>query len=88
MLSFGRDHKEGHEADLPRPYHIGGQMRVVSFIEDHGVDDRIISHLELTFDAERPLRPGMSNRTSDACREHGGIFVNASRLSWGFKVGV
>jgi len=32
----------------------GGQMRIVSFIEDHKVIDRIIKHLNLTFKAERP----------------------------------
>jgi hypothetical protein len=32
----------------------GGRMRIISFIEDHKVIDRIIRHLELTFEAERP----------------------------------
>lgn len=32
----------------------GCRMRVISFIEDHKVIDRIIAHLELTFEAERP----------------------------------
>ena len=35
----------------------GGQMRIISFIEDHKVIDRIIAHLELTFDADRPPPP-------------------------------
>jgi hypothetical protein len=35
----------------------GGRMRVISFIQDHKVIDRIIRHLELTFEAERPLPP-------------------------------
>jgi hypothetical protein len=29
-------------------------MKVISFIEDHKVIDRIIAHLKLTFLAERP----------------------------------
>ena len=35
----------------------GGQMSIISFIEDHKVIDRIIGHLKLTFDAERPPPP-------------------------------
>jgi len=32
----------------------GGEMKVISFIEDHKVIDRIICHLKLAFHAERP----------------------------------
>ena len=32
----------------------GGQMRIISFIEDYKVIDKIIDHLKLTFKAERP----------------------------------
>ena len=32
----------------------GGQMSLISFIEDHKVIDRIIDHLKLPFMAERP----------------------------------
>jgi len=32
-------------------------MKVMSFIEDHKVIDRIIRHLELAFEAERPPPP-------------------------------
>jgi len=35
----------------------GGTMRIVSFIEDHKVIDKIINHLKLTFKAERPPPP-------------------------------
>jgi len=31
-----------------------GTMRIVSFIKDHKVIDKIIDHLKLTFKAERP----------------------------------
>ena len=32
----------------------GGQMRIISFIEEPKIIDRIIGHLEMTFEAERP----------------------------------
>lgn len=32
-------------------------MRIISFIEDYKVIDKIISHLKLTFEAERPPPP-------------------------------
>ena len=35
----------------------GGTMRIVSFIEDHIVIDKIIKHLNLTFKAARPPPP-------------------------------
>jgi len=35
----------------------GGQMKIISFIDDHKVIDRIIGHLKLTFEAERPPPP-------------------------------
>ena len=35
----------------------GGQMRIIAFIEDHKVIDRIIAHLKLTFEAKRPPPP-------------------------------
>jgi len=35
----------------------GDQMKIISFIEDHKVIDRIIGHLKLIFVAERPSPP-------------------------------
>jgi len=35
----------------------GGQMKVIAFITDYAVVDRIIHHLKLTFVAERPPPP-------------------------------
>jgi hypothetical protein len=35
----------------------GGEMKVILFIEDHKVIDRIIAYLKLTFLAERPPPP-------------------------------
>ena len=50
---------------IPKVYEIdpllcpkcGGQMRIIAFIEDHKVIDRIIAHLKLSFHAERPPPP-------------------------------
>ena len=35
----------------------GGQMRVIALIEEPKIIDRIIRHLKLTFEAERPPPP-------------------------------
>jgi len=35
----------------------GGTMKVVAFLTDYAVVDRIIRHLELTFVAEKPPPP-------------------------------
>ena len=35
----------------------GGTMKVVSFLTDYAVADRIIDHLKLTFVADRPPPP-------------------------------
>ena len=35
----------------------GGRMRIIAFIEDPKAIDRIICHLKLTFEAERPPPP-------------------------------
>ena len=37
----------------------GGRMSIISFIDDHNVIDRIIRHLKLTFEAERPPPPNV-----------------------------
>ena len=37
----------------------GGRMSIISFIDDHTVIDRIIRHLKLTFEAERPPPPNV-----------------------------
>jgi len=40
----------------------GGQMSIISFIEDHKVIDKIIAHLKLTFEAERPPPPHIAHQ--------------------------
>ena len=46
-----------YEVDPLRCPTCGGQMRIISFIEQPKIIDRIIAHLELTFEAERPPPP-------------------------------
>jgi len=35
----------------------GGRMRIIAFIQDYAVIDKIINHLKLAFMAERPPPP-------------------------------
>jgi len=44
-----------HEVDPLLCPQCGGQMRIIAFLTDYAVVDRIIHHLKLTFEAERPL---------------------------------
>ncbi len=46
-----------YEVDPLRCPACGGQMSVISFIEETKTSDKIIRHLELTFEAERPPPP-------------------------------
>ncbi len=46
-----------YEVDPLRCPACGGQMRIISFIEETKPLDRIIRHLEMTFEAERPPPP-------------------------------
>jgi len=49
--------KKVYEVDPLLCPRCGGEMRVIAFIEDHKVIDKIIRHLKLTFRAERPPPP-------------------------------
>ncbi len=49
--------KKVYETDPLLCSRCGGQMSIISFIEDHKVIDKIIFHLKLTFMAERPPPP-------------------------------
>jgi len=40
--------------------HCGGTMKVIAFLTDYAVVDRIINHLKLTFAAERPPPPQLA----------------------------
>ena len=46
-----------HEVDPLLCPKCGGQMRIIAFLTDYAVVDRIIHHLKLTFVAERPPPP-------------------------------
>jgi hypothetical protein len=46
-----------HEVDPLLCPQCGGQMRIIAFLTDYAVVDRIIHHLKLTFVAERPPPP-------------------------------
>jgi len=46
-----------YEVDPLRCPTCGGQMSIISFIEEPKTIDRIIGHLKLTFEAERPPPP-------------------------------
>ena len=52
----------------------GGQMSIISFIEDHKVIDRIIAHLKLTFMAERPPPHHVQQELLMATEEMGEYF--------------
>ena len=39
-----------------------GKMRIIAFISDYAVVDRIIAHLKLTFVAERPPPPRVASQ--------------------------
>ena len=78
----------------------GGQMKIISFIEDPKAIDKIIRHLELTFDAERvrlgraASAPSGPTGTLDVSRGEWGVFLKASEavflpvqgrcLSWAY----
>ena len=49
--------KKVYEVDPLLCPQCGGEMKVISFIEDHKVIDKIIAHLKLIFFAERPPPP-------------------------------
>ena len=60
---LGRDMiKKVYEVDPLMCPKCGGQMSIISFIEDHKVIDKIIDHLKLTFMAERPPPPKIVQR--------------------------
>jgi len=39
----------------------GGTMKIISFLTEHAVVDRVIDHLKLTFVADRPPPPHPSS---------------------------
>jgi hypothetical protein len=49
-----------YEVDPMLCPHCGGKMRVIAFLTDYSVVDRIINHLKLTFLAKRPPPPHLA----------------------------
>jgi hypothetical protein len=49
-------------------------MRVVAFLTEHAVVDRIIRHLELTFVAEKPPPPQIFVQTALMAAEESGEY--------------
>jgi len=59
----------------------GGRMKVIAFLTDYAVVDRIIDHLKLTFVAERPPRlRSPTRRFSWRLRRPASIFLNLFSL--------
>jgi transposase len=54
----------------------GGQMKVIAFLTDYAVVDRIIDHLKLTFAAERPPPPQMAFQELLMAAEAGGEYFS------------
>ena len=64
-----------YEVDPLRCPSCGGQMRIISFLEEPKTIDRIIRYLELTFEAERPPQPhNVQQELLMAAEEKGGYF--------------
>ena len=51
-----------YEVDAMLYPHCGGQMKVIAFLTDYAVVDKIIDHLKLGFVAERPPPPHIAYR--------------------------
>jgi hypothetical protein len=54
---WGEMIRKVYEVDPLTCPHCGGQMRVIAFLTDFSVVDRIINHLELSFVADKPPPP-------------------------------
>lgn len=54
----------------------GGQMRIIAFITDFSVVDRIINHLKLTFVADKPPPPHIAYQEVLMAAEAGGEYFS------------
>ena len=53
-----------------------GEMRIIAFLTDYAVVDRIINHLKLSFVAERPPPPHMVYQEVLMAAEAGGEYFS------------
>jgi hypothetical protein len=53
-------------------------MKVITFVENHKVIDRIIGHLKLTFHAERPPPPQVAQQELLMAAEESNYFSSPS----------
>jgi transposase len=65
-----------HEVDPMVCPQCGGQMKVIAFLTDYAVVDRIINHLKLTFVAERPPPPHIAYQEVLMAAEPGGDYFS------------
>ena len=65
----------------------GGRMKVIAFLTDYAVVDRIINHLKLTFVAERPPPPQIAYQEVLMAAESAGEYFLFSHDGWGGKWG-
>jgi len=63
-----------YEVDPLRNPTCGGQMSIISFIEEPKTINRIIRHLELTFEAERPPPPRVVQQDLLIAAEESGAY--------------
>ena len=64
-----------YEVDLIVCPKCGGSMEIIAFITDYEAVDRIIRHLKLTFEAERPPPPhNVQQKLMMAAEESGEYF--------------
>jgi transposase len=68
-----------YEVDPLRCPRCGGRMRVVAFLTEYAVVDRIIRHLELTFVAEKPPPAQAFEQVA--------LMADASQYSWRRTIG-
>jgi hypothetical protein len=63
-----------YEADPLLCPQCGGTMKVIAFLTDYAVVDKIIDHLKLTFVAERPPPPHIADQEVLMAAEAGGEY--------------
>jgi len=66
---YGKEPREVEAMVCPQ---CGGRMKVIAFLTDYSVVDRIIGHLKLTFVAERPPPPQLAFQELLTAAEAGG----------------